>query len=287
MILVTGASGTVGSEVVRQLSKSGVPFRAAYRDPGKAPIGLAAVAADLNDPKTLTAALRNIEALFLVSPSQPALELNALAAAKDAGVKHIVKLSVWGAEGEDFSFARLHRPVEKAIEASGLSWTLLRPNGFMQNMATYNGAGIRAQGTFYGSTGDARSSSVDVRDIAAVAVAALTQPGHAGQTYTLSGPEALTCSEIAAKLSATTGREIRYVNLTDEQLKQGMTAAGIPGAYADMLLDLNRYYREDHASRITDDLKRVTGREPISFDQYAKENADAFRATVSVATPAA
>lgn len=77
------------------------------------------------------------------------------------------------------------------------------------------------------------------------------------------------------------------MNLTDEQLKQGMTAAGIPGAYADMLLDLNRYYREDHASRITDDLKRVTGREPISFDQYAKENADAFRATVSVATPAA
>lgn len=278
MILVLGASGTVGSEVVRQLSAKKVPFRAAYRDPSKAPQGVEAVKADLNDRASLDAAMRGVDRLFLLSPSQGAQEIAAVEAARAAGVKHIVKLSVWGAEDAGFSFAKIHRPVEQAIEASGLSWTFLRPNSFMQNMANYNGGSIKAQGAFYGGVGETKISHVDVRDIAAVAVAALTEPGHDKKAYTLSGPEALAYSEMAEKISKAAGREVKYVDLPPDQLKQGMTSSGIPEGYADALLDLNRSYREGHAARVTNDIKQVTGRDPISFDQYARENAGAFRA---------
>ncbi|MEO6325583.1 MAG: SDR family oxidoreductase [Thermoanaerobaculia bacterium] len=283
MILILGASGTVGSEIVRQLPAKGAAFRGAYHDPAKAPAGVDAVAVDLTKGDSVEAALRGVDTLFLLSPSQGELERNVVALAAKAGTKRIVKLSVWGAE-DDFSFARIHRPVETAIQASGLAWTFLRPNGFMQNMASYAGPSIRAQSAFYGSTGEARISHVNVRDIAAVAATALTEPGHEGQVYTLSGPEALSYGEVAAKLSAAAGTDIRYVDLTDEQLKGGMTGAGIPAAYADLLLDLNRYYRAGHASAITGDVKRITGREPISFDRYAAENADSFRLATAVTT---
>jgi len=256
MILIYGSHGTVGSEVVRQLEAAGAPFRRA----------------DRQSPD-----FTGVDKVFLLSPSDTQSELAIVEAAKAAGVKHIVKLSVWGAEGDDFSFAKVHRPVEKAIEASGLAWTFLRPNGFMQNMANYNGETIRSQSAFYGGAGEARISTVDVRDVAAVAVAALTQPGHEGKAYSLSGPEALTSDEVAKKISAVVGREVRYVDLPADQLKGGMTGAGVPDFYADWLLDLNRYYRENRASRLTGDVKQVTGRDPISFDDYARDNAASFR----------
>src|ERR1043165_7551354 len=140
MILIFGSHGTVGSEVVRQLEAAGAEFRRADR---KAPD------------------FTGVDKVFLLSPSDTQSELAIVEAAKAAGVKHIVKHSVWGAEGDDFSFAKVHRPVEKAIEASGTGWTFLRPNGFMQNMANYSGEIIRSQNAFYGGIGDARISTVD------------------------------------------------------------------------------------------------------------------------------
>ena len=256
MILIFGSTGTVGSEVVRQLEAAGAEFR---RGNHKAP--------DFS----------GVDKVFLLSPSDAASEIAIVDAAKAAGVKHIVKLSVYGADEEGFDFARLHRSIEKAIERSGMTWTFVRPNGFMQNMHTYNGATIKSQGAFYGSAGDGRISHVDVRDIAAVIVAALTQPGHEKKAYTLSGPEALTYDEVAAKISAAAGRDVKYVDLPPDQLKSGMTAAGVPADYADKLLDLNRNYRENAMSRVTNDVKQVTGRDPISFDSYASDNAAAFR----------
>ena len=273
MILVTGAGGTVGSEVVKQLK--GVPFRAAFHSQAKAGAaranGIDAVVIDYERPETLDAAFAGITKLFLLSSSNTRQELAAVEAAKRAGVKHIVKLSVIGAGREDYSFANVHRPVEEAIEASGIAWTHLRPNGFMDNMHNYMRGTIDAQGAFYSSVGDAKISHVDVRDIAAVAAKALTEPGHESKAYELTGPEALTYGDIAAKLGAATGREIRYVPVGDADMKSALTGQGAPEAYADAFVDLQRFYRSGVASRVSGDVKNVTGREPITFDRYAKE----------------
>ena len=144
-----------------------------------------------------------------------------LEAAKSAGVKHIVKQSVMGADEESYSLANIHRPIEKAIERSGLAWTFLRPNSYMQNSVTFMGETIRAEGTFYSSTEQAKISHVDVRDIVAVAVKVLTGPNCEGKAYTLTGPDALTYDELAGELSKALGRQIRHTNLPPSDLKGG------------------------------------------------------------------
>ena len=278
MILITGAGGTVGSEVVKELQSIGAPFRAAFHSEDKAAAararGIDAVVIDYTRPETLTAALDGVDRLFLLSggaPDQTQRELNMVEAAKNAGVRHVVKLSVIDADTESYSFAKVHRPVEKAIEASGMAWTHLRPNGFMQNLSNYMIGTIRDQGAFYSSLGEAKVSHVDVRDVAAVAAKALTEPGHEGKAYTLTGPEGLTYAEIASKISAASGREVRYVNVSDDDVKGALTGTGTPADYADAYVDLLRFYRSGAASRGTDDVRRVTGRDARQFDEYARD----------------
>ncbi len=278
MICVTGASGTVSSEVIRQLESAKAPFRGAYFSAKKAEAarvrGIEAVNIDYNQPETLRAAIQGCDKLFLLGPNalnQPELERNAVEAAKAAGVRHIVKQSVMGAAEESYSLAKVHRPVEKAIESSGLAWTFLRPNSFMQNVVTFMSETIKAEGAFYSASGQAKISHVDVRDIAAVAVKALTEPTHAGKAYTLTGPEALTYDELANELSKVLGRPISHISLSPSDLKNGMLAEGMPEAIADRMLDLERYFREDQASRITKDIYQVTGRDPRRFAQYARD----------------
>jgi uncharacterized protein YbjT (DUF2867 family) len=277
MILVTGAAGTVGSEVVRQLKEAGIAFRAGYSSEAKKN-GSEAVVANFADPQSLRNALQGVDKVFLVSggaPNQTELELNVVNAAKEAGVKHFVKLSVWGADGEAFSFAHVHRPVERAIEASGMAWTHLRPNGFMQNTINYMPT-IKSDGKIFQPAGDARVSHVDVRDIAAVAVKVLTEPGHEGKAYSLSGPEALTYGEVASKLSLVTGKRIEYVDLPPAAFREAMIGSGAPAAYADAYLDLIRIYREGGFAAVSDDVRNVTGRPPRSFEEFAKDHAAAF-----------
>lgn len=280
MICITGAGGTVGSEVVKQLELAKVPFRVAYFSKEKVNAALAkgtnAVIIDYNHPETLRTAFQGCDKLFLLGPNalnQTQLELNAVEAAKAVGVQHIVKQSVMGAEDEAFSLALIHRPVEQAIEASGMTWTFLRPNSFMQNVVTFMSETIKAESAFYSASGEAKIAHIDVRDIAAVAVKALTEPTHAGQAYTLTGPEALTYDELAQKLSVVLGRSISHISLPPEDLKHGMLAEGLPDAIADRMLDLERYYREDQASRITNDVQRVTGQESRQFTQYIRDYA--------------
>ncbi len=278
MICVTGAGGTVGGEVIKQLESAEAPFRAAYFSNEKADAartrGVDAVIIDYDRPESLRAAFQGCDRLFLLGPNalnQSELERNAVDAAKAAGVRHIVKQSVLGAVEESFSLAKVHRPVERAIESSGLTWTFLRPNSFMQNVATFMGETIRTEGALYSASGDAKISHVDVRDIAAVAVKALTESKHEGKAYTLSGPEALTYDELASELSKVLGRSISHINLSPSDLKNGMLAEGMPEELADRMLDLERYFREDQASRITDDINQVTGRDPRRFAQYARD----------------
>ena len=240
------------------------------------PGGLTPSSSTTTNPETLRAAFQGCDRLFLLGPNalnQTELELNAVEAAKAAGVRHIVKQSVMGAAEEAYSLANIHRPVEKAIEGSGLAWTFLRPNSFMQNTVTFMAQTIRAEGAFYSASGQARISHVDVRDIAAVAVTALRAPGHEGKIYTLSGPEALTYDDMADELSKALGRDIRHISLPPADLKAGMLAEGMPEAIADRMLDLERYFRENRASRITDDVRQVTGREPRRFAEYVRATA--------------
>ena len=278
MICITGAGGTLGSEVLRQLQSSGAPLRAAFHSTDKADAaraeGVDTALIDYDDPDSLRDAFAGCESLFLLGPNaieQTELELAAVRAAREAGVRHIVKQSVMGAERKDYSLARVHRPVEQAIEASGLSWTFLRPNSFMQNVMTFMSPSIHSESAFYSASGEARISHVDVRDIAAVAVKALIEPGHGGQAYTLTGPDALTYDEIAEALSLAVGRTITHVDLPPNELRYAMLDMGMPEPIADRLLDLERYFREGHASRVTGDIERVTGRAPRRFADYARE----------------
>lgn len=277
MICVTGAGGTLGREVVKQLRAADAPFRAACHSVASADAaraqGLDVVTIDYGRPETLRAGLKGCDTLFLLGPNlldQTVLEIAAVDAAKTAGVRRIVKQSVMGVD-EDYSLAHVHRPVERAIEASGLAWTFLRPNSFMQNVLTFMAPTIRADSVFYSASGDARISHIDVRDIAAVAVRALTDPAHDGRAYTLTGPEAVTYDDMAAALSTRLGRTITHVSLAPGDLRAGMLAEGAPEAIADRMLDLERYFREGRASVTTHDVEQVTGRAPGSFAAWLRD----------------
>lgn len=287
MICVTGASGTVGREVVKQLQALNAPFRAAVASPSSAEAvrvrGLEAVICDYHQPDTVRAALHGCDVLFLLGANlieQTELEIGVVEAANAAGVHHIVKLSVMGAVDEAYSLAHVHRPVEKAIESSGLGWTFLRPNSYMQNIVTFMKPTIQSDSMFYSASGDARISHVDARDIAAVAAQALTAPDrHHGQAYLLTGPEAVTYDELASAVSSVLDRPIAHVSLPPEDLKAGMLAEGMPEPLADRLLDLERYFREDKASMISSDIERITGRIPTPLAQYLRDHASLLKST--------
>ncbi len=210
MILVTGAGGTVGTALVEQLKAQRHAFRAAYHSPPKAEkakqAGVDAVALDFGQPGSLAPALAGIDAVFLLGTGirgQVERELNVVDAARAAGVRRLVKLSSWGAADGRFLIARFHREVESAIEASGLAWTFLRPNGFMQNFLELGIASIRA---IHLPAADARISHIDARDIARVAARVLTTSGHEGKAYELSGPHDLSYREVAGVLSRVLAR---------------------------------------------------------------------------------
>jgi len=281
MILITGASGNVGKEVLKQIAATGAKVRAAFQTVTKAaaaPSGVEIATMDYNKPETLQAALKGIERVFLVAPptpNLPALERKAIDEIKQSGVRHVVKLSAMG--GRDAIFPRQHADSEDYIKSSGVSYTFLRPNGFMQNFVTYNGATINTQNAFYGSQGDGEVSQIDLRDIAAVAVKTLTEDGHQGKAYTLTGPEALSNARVAEILSEDTGREIRYVDLPAEQFKQALLGAGLQEWSANALVDLQQFYRRGSASAVTRDVEQLLGRKPISFEQFSRDYAQAFQ----------
>jgi uncharacterized protein YbjT (DUF2867 family) len=275
MILITGASGNVGKEVLKQITQKGVEVRVAFQSVNKAagaPSGVEIVSLDYNQAETLQTALKGVDRVFLVGPPTAqltALERNAMEVIAQSGVRHVVKLSAMG--GREAIFPRQHAESEEYIQASGVPYTFLRPNGFMQNMVNYNAPTINTQSAFYGSEGDGRVSHIDIRDVAAVAVKALTEDGHVGKAYILTGPEALTNKEIAQILSNELRREIRFINLPPAQLKEALLSAGVPEWNADALLDLQRLYREDKATTVTRDVEQILGRKAISFGQFFRD----------------
>jgi uncharacterized protein YbjT (DUF2867 family) len=250
-------------------------------DARKAPPGVATVLADFADAKSLQPALQGVDTVFLVCspiPQLVELEGNMIDACKETGVCHIVLNSALGAGDCPKSFPGWHRKVEDKLAASGVAYTILRPNGFLQNIVAYHAPSIRAQGAFYASMGNAKTSSVDVRDVALAAAKALIAPAeHAGKTYELNGPEAVSNDEIAARISRITGQTVSYVDIPEEAQRKSMLDLGMPEWQVTALLELQQYYVTGKCGAVTDVLAKLLGRPPITLDQYLNEFKDRFR----------
>ena len=280
-ILVTGATGTIGREVTKHLAGQGASVRAAVRDRTKArkQFGdeIELVAFTFEDKGGFADALENVEKVFLLPPLIPnQVEVtNAFVdAAQSAGVRHIVKLSAIGVGTETFAVGDWHAANECHIRNSGLEFTFLRPNSFMQNFINYFPP---HDGVIYLPWGNGRASFVDARDIAAVAVRALTTEVHKNKIYTLTGPTALSIDEVAHTLSDVAGREIKYVDVPESAARDAMLNAAMAGWQVDSLMELHAINKENRWSAITSDVQDVTGKPPIDFRQFARDHADKFR----------
>ncbi len=282
MILVTGATGTVGSEVVEQLLAAGQRVRVLARNPAKAAkfgAGVEVVQGDLEKPETLPAAFTDIEKVFLLSAGHEIarLEGHAIDAAKKASVKHVVKLSAEGAAYDPaIQLGHWHRESEKNLEESGLAWTILRPGNFDTNTLRW-APSIQAQGLVFHITGDGKSTPIDPRDIAAVAVTALTTPGHEGKIYELTGPEALSVAEQVAKISKAIDKPLQAIDTPEAAARSAMLAEGMPRELVEAVLELMAHIRAGRGARLTNTVAEVLGREPRTFDAWVKDNLTAFR----------
>jgi uncharacterized protein YbjT (DUF2867 family) len=291
-ILVTGATGNVGSEVIKQLSSvtRDVNIKAAVHSVEKVKKvqeddRVEAVQIDYNKPETLAAAFKDADKLFLLthdSPKSAEHASNLVAEAKKAGIRHIVKQSVMGADLKaDVETMRLHSQAEKIIEKSGIPFTFLRPNEFMQNFINFHSPSIKSNNAYYVPLGDAKVSLVDIRDIAAVAVKSLIDDDvndkHNSKTYLITGPEALSYYQMAEILSSGTGKKITYVNISEEEARAAMKEIGMDDWLINTISELYNYFRKGYASQVSSAVEEVTGRKPISFSQFTKDYAETFR----------
>lgn len=284
MILVTGASGNVGSALLGELRDQGQAVRAAYHSPDRTAQALAAgqdaVRVDLSEPGTLAPALHDVDAVFLLTPSrpgQPQQEQNLIGAAKAAGVRRVVKLSVWRADERLTPIARLHRTGEEALESSGLGWTFLRPNFYMQNFLRLMASSIRETRSFSQPQTSAAIGFVDARDVARVAARVLVAPAHDGRVYDLTGPQALTYDHAAGVFSGVLGSPVRFRGLSDDQAREEMLRSGLPAGYTDTLIEVSRVYRDGGAERLTSTVHDITGNAPVSLEQFVRDHLSVFK----------
>ncbi|WP_457096068.1 SDR family oxidoreductase [Lysobacter sp. P5_B9] len=283
-ILVVGATGTTGKELVRLLAKSGHETRATVRPTSNRSelqtLGVELANADLNDVDSLVKAMNGIEKVYFATPLVPGmvdLSSSIVGAARRAGVAHLVKLSGGGAETELDTLAKWHRTVEKEIEQSGVAaYTFLRANAFMQNVSNFYSQTIRDHGAFYAPQGDGRSAYIDARDIAQVAHRALTEEGHGNKAYYLSGPEALSGAEIASILSSVTDKVIKYVDVPVEAARVSMQKAGMPPEIIESLLEHHHAIKLGYTARVSTAVEEITGQKPTCFEAFARAEKEAF-----------
>jgi uncharacterized protein YbjT (DUF2867 family) len=284
MILVTGATGTNGLELVKLLASRSVPVRALVRSAAKAKDmtalwGIEVVFGDFDDRQSIERAVWGIERAFLLTNSTERAEEQQrtfVTIACHAGVRRIVKLSQFAAdENSPVRFLRYHAAVERAIVESGIGYTFIRPNLFMQGLLSLSKS-IKTESRFFAAAGDAKVSVVDVRDNAAVAAAALTEEGHEGRAYTLTGPAALTHAELAEILSKAIGRPIEFIDIPSDTMRNALLAMGMPRWQVDGLVEDYAHYRRGEAAIVMTGVRDATGHSPRSFADFARDYASAF-----------
>ncbi len=284
MILLIGGTGNIGGEVARILGEKGVAFKVLARDKSKASallgVNVEIVRGDLSQPETVSAAMEGVEKLFLVTPlhlDQISMKSTAIQAAKKAGVKHIVMSTGIGASPDaGVEVGRWHGASQEEVKETGIAFTFLQPGFFMQNILMFADS-IRGNGQFYLPLGDSKVSFIDARDIAAVAVAALTEAGHENQEYPVTGGEALSMYELAEVLSDVIGKKINYIDVPLDAAKEGMVAAGMPEKLADLMNELYALGPAGHLSYVADTVEKCTGQPPRTFQQFAQDYAGAFQ----------
>ncbi|WLT31188.1 SDR family oxidoreductase [Geothrix sp. PMB-07] len=284
MLLVFGGTGKVGRALLPLLVASGRPVRATVRSAEAAEIvsrqGAIPVLGDLDRPATLREALSGISRLFLLTPpreDEAERKAEVIDLARKAGVAQVVLLSGAGAEGESpISQARAHAAAEAHLRTSGLGHAILRPAYFMDNLAAQAGV-IRSLGALFGNAGQGRIAMVDARDIAAVAMACLLEEGHAGATYHLTGPEALSFENVAASLGTLLGRTIGYQDLPGDALSSALAQQGYPAWLARDLALLGEDFARGRHAPVSEDVGRILGRSPIPLRQYLRDHAEVFR----------
>jgi uncharacterized protein YbjT (DUF2867 family) len=283
-ILVTGATGTTGGEVMRQLIAAGHTVRVLAHGPEAAKKlpqqGVETAIGQYDDVDGLAAALAGIEAVYAVTPVNPRQVdwmRNLIDAARRAGVRRFVKLSGMTAGPDSPStLIRDHGKSDEYLRASGVPYTILQPNSFMQNQL-WSLDSIKQQGAFYQATGEAKQSVIDVADVAAVAVKALTEPGHENKTYVLTGPEALGFHEIAAKIGRAIGKPVAYVPISTDAAEQGMKSSGMPEWLAHNIAEFFGSVATGAYAGTTGDVQRVLGRPAGTYDQFIARHAALFQ----------
>jgi len=283
MILITGATGNNGQELVRQLAAMGQRVRALVRDPVKGANlkgpNVELVAGDFDQPASLDTALKGIEKAFLLTPVAEffvAWQKAFIKAAQRAKVKHLVKFSGMGSgPNAGAGLLRLHHETDEFLRRSGVPFTILQPNSFHQNILS-SAATIKTQNKFYLPLKNAAMATVDIRDINAVAARVFTSPGHEGKTYVITGPESLTSQQVAERLSSVLGRKVDYVDVPLAAAEDGMRKAGMPEWNVRTVGELLGYFATGAAAAVTDTIPRLLGRPAVSFEQFARDHRAVF-----------
>ena len=286
MLLVTGASGNVGSRLVRRLVEAGAPTRAFVRRPEAAAelqeLGVETALGTFEDPESLRRAMSGVERVYVVSPPgvdvMAEQQLAVVSAAQAEGVRHVVKQSsITADEDSDASIVVAHRRVEEAIEASGMSWTHLRPHWFMQNELGQAGT-ITSDGVFY-APDVTEISMIDVADVASAAARVLTSEGHEGKSYVLTGPEVVSYADLAEAYSRVLGREVRWQEVSLDDARDSMRESGLPEELAVGFTEIMGRYRAGGVTRkVSPAVEELTGRAPRTFEEFLRENRGVYEA---------
>jgi uncharacterized protein YbjT (DUF2867 family) len=283
MILITGGTGTSGVPIVKALLARAERVRVLTRDVAKAATlfgeEVEIARGDLSDPQSIEAAMDDVDrALLNSSPTANLVELQSafIDAAKRCGVKHVVKFSAMSADPQsNRTIAKLHGQVEEHLHNSGLAWTMLRPPFFMQNF--FMMAGMIKEGTIYQPAGEGRAAYVDVRDIAAVAAATLSESGHEAKAYDITGPTALSYHDVAQMFTNLTDHKVTYQNISFDEAKHAMLGMGMTEWMVTAINELSQGLQEGLFSHVTNVIREVGKKEPITRVQFIQDNIEVFR----------